>query len=220
MLLCAVVGLAALADFGRAQLVAELALALAASLAGVLVGARSLALTNGSLVGPTGTGLALAGTLALFGGAAVALLLLALSPPTASPDSARAAGSGWSACRGRAWCRSASPWRSPASAQGRCSSPEPLCPGRNCGASQFDVGHPPRSPPRRSSGHFNRMFRARFGDAPTRHPGAGGEADWRRRCGQRGNCWLPGPGPDDNASPASRPAATRTAWPGSPGGRT
>ena len=79
MLLCAVVGLAALADFGRAPLVAELALALAASLAGVLVAGRSLALTNGSLVGPTGTALALAGTLALFGGASrIALLLLAL----------------------------------------------------------------------------------------------------------------------------------------------
>ena len=79
MLLCAVLGLAVLADFGRARVPAELALALAASLAGVLVAGRSLALTNGSLVGPTGTALALAGTLALSGGAnRIALLLLAL----------------------------------------------------------------------------------------------------------------------------------------------
>ncbi len=79
MLLCGVLGLAVLADFGRELTLAELALALAASLAGVLVAGRSLALTNGSLVGPTGTALALAGTLALFGGASrIALLLLML----------------------------------------------------------------------------------------------------------------------------------------------
>ncbi len=79
MLLGAVLGLAALADFGHTLALAELALALAASLAGVLLAGRSLALTNGSLVGPTGTALALAGTLALSGGASrIALLLLTL----------------------------------------------------------------------------------------------------------------------------------------------
>jgi hypothetical protein len=79
MLLGAVLGLAVLADFGHTLALAELALALAASLAGVLLAGRSLALTNGSLVGPTGTALALAGTLALSGGASrIALLLLAL----------------------------------------------------------------------------------------------------------------------------------------------
>jgi hypothetical protein len=79
MLQSAVIGLAALAAFGRTLAVAELALALAASLAGVLVAGRSLGVTNATLIGPTGTALALAGTLALSGGASrPALLPLAL----------------------------------------------------------------------------------------------------------------------------------------------
>jgi hypothetical protein len=79
MLQTAVLGLAAIAILGRATALAELALALAASLAGALVGGRSLGIANAALVGPTGTALALAGILALFGGAdRPALLLLAL----------------------------------------------------------------------------------------------------------------------------------------------
>lgn len=81
MLQSAVIGLAALAVFGRAPTQAELALALAlaASLAGVLVGGRSLAVTNATLIGPTGTALALAASLAFVSTASrPALLLLAL----------------------------------------------------------------------------------------------------------------------------------------------
>jgi hypothetical protein len=79
MLLSAVAGLAAVAAFGGSLAVAQLALALAASLAGVLLAGRTLALANAALIGPSGAALALAGTLALHGGASRgALLLLAL----------------------------------------------------------------------------------------------------------------------------------------------
>jgi hypothetical protein len=79
MLQSAVLGLAAIAVLGRAPSLAELALALAASLAGVLVADRSLGVANATLVGPAGTALALAGSLALSSGASrPALLLLAL----------------------------------------------------------------------------------------------------------------------------------------------
>ena len=58
---------------------AGLALALAASLAGVLLGARTLGIANAALLGPSGTALALAGTLAFASAASrPALLPLAL----------------------------------------------------------------------------------------------------------------------------------------------
>jgi hypothetical protein len=79
MLQSAIIGLAVLAAFDRALPLTELALALAASLAGVLVAGRSLGVTNATLIGPSGTALALAGSLAFFSGASrPALLLLAL----------------------------------------------------------------------------------------------------------------------------------------------
>ena len=65
MLLSAVVGLAAVAALGGSAVVAQLALALAASLAGVLLAGRTLALANAALIGPSGAALALAGALAL-----------------------------------------------------------------------------------------------------------------------------------------------------------
>lgn len=80
MLLSAVVGLAVLAGFARAPALAELSLALAASLAGVVVAGRSLGVANASLVSSTGTALVLAATLALFSdGSRIALLALALT---------------------------------------------------------------------------------------------------------------------------------------------
>ena len=79
MLLSALLGLAGIALLGDALALAQLALALAASLAGVLVAGRSLALANAALIGPSGSALALAGTLVLYGAASrAALLLLAL----------------------------------------------------------------------------------------------------------------------------------------------
>lgn len=79
MLLSAVVGLAAVAALGGSAVVAQLALALAASLAGVLLAGRTLALANAALIGPSGAALALAGALALSDAASrSALLLLAL----------------------------------------------------------------------------------------------------------------------------------------------
>ena len=79
MLLSALLGLAGIALFGQALSLAGLALALAASLAGVLVAGRSVALANAALIGPSGSALALAGTLVLYGAASrPALLLLAL----------------------------------------------------------------------------------------------------------------------------------------------
>jgi hypothetical protein len=79
MLLAALLGLAGIALFGHTLSLAGLALALAASLAGVLLAARSLALANAALIGPSGSALALAGTLSLYGSASrPALLLLAL----------------------------------------------------------------------------------------------------------------------------------------------
>jgi hypothetical protein len=79
MLQTALLGLAAIAVLGPAPALAELALALAASLAGALTGGCSLEVANAALVGPTGTALATAGTLALYGGASrPALLVLAL----------------------------------------------------------------------------------------------------------------------------------------------
>lgn len=78
MLLSVVVGIAVIAAYGRSLSLAQLAVALAASLLGVLVAGRSLHLMNATLLGPTGTVLALAGSLALFSEASrIALLLLA-----------------------------------------------------------------------------------------------------------------------------------------------
>jgi len=79
MLLSALIGLAGIARFGQAMSLAELALALAAALAGVLVAGRSVALANAALIGPSGSALALAATLVLYGAASrPALVLLAL----------------------------------------------------------------------------------------------------------------------------------------------
>jgi hypothetical protein len=79
MLISAVIGLAAIAAFDRSLALAQLALALAASLAGVLLAGRALGVVNAALIGPAGAALALAGTLALYSTASrLALLLLAL----------------------------------------------------------------------------------------------------------------------------------------------
>ncbi len=79
MLLSALSGLAAVAALGHAPTLAALALALAAALAGVLAAGRTLGIANASLIGPTGTALALAGGLAFSSPASrPALLLLAL----------------------------------------------------------------------------------------------------------------------------------------------
>jgi hypothetical protein len=79
MLLSALLGLAGIAFFAPALPLAQLALALAASLAGVLLATRSPALPNAALIGPSGSALALAGTLVLSGsGSRIALLLLGL----------------------------------------------------------------------------------------------------------------------------------------------
>jgi hypothetical protein len=79
MLLSAVIGLAALGALSGSVALAQLTLALVASLAALLVAARGLGPANATLIGPAGTALALAGTLALFSAASrIALLLLAL----------------------------------------------------------------------------------------------------------------------------------------------
>jgi hypothetical protein len=79
MLSSALLGLAGIALLGQAISLGELALALAASLAGVLAAGRSLALANAALIGPSGSALALAATLVLQGAASrPALVLLAL----------------------------------------------------------------------------------------------------------------------------------------------
>jgi hypothetical protein len=79
MLLSALLGLAGIALAGDALALAGLALAVAASLGGVLLATRSLALANAALIGPSGSALALAATLVLYDGASrVALSILAL----------------------------------------------------------------------------------------------------------------------------------------------
>jgi hypothetical protein len=79
MLLSAALGLAALAAFGGSMALAQLTLALVASLGAVLAAARGFGLANATLIGPAGTALALVGTLALYSAVSrIALLLLAL----------------------------------------------------------------------------------------------------------------------------------------------
>jgi hypothetical protein len=79
MLFCVTLGLAVIAVSGRSASLGHLALALAASIGGVLVAGGRLGITNANLIGPSGAALALAATLALFAsGSRTALALLAL----------------------------------------------------------------------------------------------------------------------------------------------
>jgi hypothetical protein len=125
MLQTALLGLAAIAVLGPAPALAELALALAASLAGALTGGCLLEVANAALVGPTGRRWRPPEPSRCTAAPAGRRFWCWhwCSPPTGSRGVLpRAATAGSRPCCSRpaAWSPSVSPWRSPGWPQGRC----------------------------------------------------------------------------------------------------